>query len=90
MSFGTKKFFKRFARKLKESIGPGPYNANGIPVSCIHCRYDKFKHGYAQLNTSLMSFLNLDFANRSANILTCDRCGYIHWFNKEVKRGSRK
>lgn len=29
---------------------------------------------------------NLDFANRSANILTCDRCGYVHWFNKDIKK----
>ena len=71
-----------FHRNEKEIGGPGPYRANGIPITCVHCKYDKFAHGYAQLNTAFMTFLNLDFANRSANILTCDRCGYVHWFTE--------
>ncbi|WP_379144540.1 hypothetical protein [Paenibacillus sp. sgz500992] len=82
----AKRFFKLFAKNIKESTGPGYYQANGIYVTCVHCQYDKFEHGYAQLNTALLSFLNLDFANRSANTLTCHRCGYIHWFNKDIKR----
>lgn len=86
MSNGAKRFFKLFAKKLKESKGPGQYKVNGINITCVHCQYNKFEHGYAQLNTALLSFLNLDFANRSANILTCDRCGYVHWFNKDIKR----
>lgn len=82
----AKRFFKLFAKNIKESTGPSYYQVNGIDVICVHCRYDKFEHGYAQLNTALLSFMNLDFANRSANILTCHRCGYIHWFNKNIKR----
>ncbi|NIK68649.1 hypothetical protein [Paenibacillus sp. BK720] len=77
---------KLFAKNLKEAKGPGEYSANGITVLCVHCHYNKFEKSYAQLNTAFMSFLNLDFANRSANLLICDRCGYIHWFNKEIKR----
>mgnify|MGYP006955273950 CR=1 FL=1 len=86
MSNGTKRFFKLFAKNLKEVKGPGQYRANGIAVTCVHCHYNQFKKGYAQLNTAFLSFLNLDFANRSANILSCDRCGYVHWFAKEVER----
>lgn len=79
-------FFKRFTKKIKQSAGPGKYKAYEIDVICPHCKHDRFDHGYAQLNTALMSFFDLDFANRSAEILTCDRCGYIQWFNKTVKR----
>ncbi|MCM3628281.1 hypothetical protein M3194_12990 [Paenibacillus glycanilyticus] len=86
MPSGAKRFFKLFAKNLKEAKGPGQYSTNGIAITCVHCYHNQFKHGYALLNTSLMSFLNLDFANRSANTLTCDRCGYIHWFNKEIDR----
>lgn len=81
-----KGFFKIFAKNMKKSFGPGEYLANGIAVTCVHCSYHRFEHGHAQLNTSLASFFNLDFANRSATILTCHKCGYVHWFTKQIKR----
>lgn len=56
MSNGAKRFFKVFAKNIKESIGAGRYEANGIKVSCVHCQYDRFEHGYAQLNTAFLSF----------------------------------
>ncbi|MDQ0192832.1 putative nucleic-acid-binding Zn-ribbon protein [Paenibacillus wynnii] len=74
---------------IKIELGRDYYQAYGINVTYTHCQYDKFEHGYAQLNTALLSFLNLDFANRSANILTCHRCGYVQWFNKDIKRVHR-
>ncbi|WNF38350.1 zinc ribbon domain-containing protein [Bacillaceae bacterium IKA-2] len=86
MSNGAKRFFKLFAKNIKESLGAGHYQSVGISITCMHCQYDKFEHGHAQLNTALLSFLNLDFANRTANTLTCHRCGFVHWFNKDVKR----
>ncbi|RXT07131.1 zinc ribbon domain-containing protein [Ammoniphilus sp. CFH 90114] len=86
MSGSAKRFLRLFAKNLKEAGGAGSYQANGISITCVHCQYDKFEHGQAQLNTALLSFFNLDFANRSANILTCHQCGYVHWFNKGVKR----
>lgn len=52
----AKRFFKLFAKNIKESTGPGYYQANGIYVTCVHCQYDKFEHGYAQLNTAFLSF----------------------------------
>jgi predicted nucleic-acid-binding Zn-ribbon protein len=82
----SKKFIKIFAKNMKKSFGPGQYRVNGIDVTCVHCQNDRFEHGYAQLNTALASFLNLDFTNRSATILTCSRCGYVQWFNKKVQR----
>lgn len=86
VSNGKKGFIKLFAKNMKTSFGPGQYQADGIDVTCVHCQYDRFEQGYAQLNTALASFFNLDFANRSATILTCSRCGYVHWFNKKIHR----
>jgi predicted nucleic-acid-binding Zn-ribbon protein len=82
----AKGFFTLFAKNIKKSMGPGQYQANGIQVTCVHCQYDRFESGQALLNTALATFFKLDFANRSAITLTCNRCGYIHWFNRKVNR----
>jgi hypothetical protein len=52
----------------------------GKLVTCSHCSEDRFVEGRAQLNTAGMTFLNLDWANPSAAILTCTSCGRIEWF----------
>ena len=56
------------------------YDVMGKPLVCQVCGYDEFDQRRAQLNTPGLTFLNLDWANRSANCLICKRCGYIHWF----------
>ncbi len=56
----------------------------GIQIQCLHCKYDRFEIGKALLNTRGMTFLDLDWLNENATTLICKRCGYIHWFNKEV------
>jgi hypothetical protein len=77
----------RFFRALKkgfEAMGEAPtgerYLVAGKPVNCAHCAHDRFVEGTAQLNTAGMSFLNLDWANRSAATLACTSCGRIEWF----------
>jgi hypothetical protein len=49
-------------------------------VACLFCSGIEFEKGSALLNTIGMTFLNLDWANRSATILICSQCGYVHWF----------
>ena len=56
------------------------FTAAGKVITCSHCAHDRFAEGHAQLNTAGMSFLNLDWANRSAATLACLRCGHIEWF----------
>jgi len=77
------RFFTAVKRGL-EAMGEAPtgerYSVAGRPVSCGHCRHDHFVEGRAQLNTAGMTFLNLDWANRSAATLTCTACGRIEWF----------
>jgi predicted nucleic-acid-binding Zn-ribbon protein len=56
------------------------FKVAGKPVACSHCAHNRFVEGRAQLNTAALSFLNLDWANRSAATLVCTRCGHIEWF----------
>jgi ribosomal protein S27E len=77
------KFFTAMKRTV-QSMGEAPdgerYSVAGRAVQCGHCRHDRFVEGRAQLNTAGMTFLNLDWANRSAATLTCTGCGRIEWF----------
>ncbi len=76
-------FFNALSR-MGQSMGESPegerYTVAGKPVRCTHCTHDRFVEGRAQLNTAGLSFLNLDWANRSAATLTCTACGRIEWF----------
>ncbi|MHC4510624.1 MAG: DNA-binding protein [Planctomycetota bacterium] len=51
-------------------------------IQCNHCKHTRFLKGSAMLNTAGMTFLGLDWANRTATTLMCDHCGLIHWFGK--------
>jgi hypothetical protein len=77
------KFFTAVQRGI-QAMGEAPdgdrYTVAGRTVSCTHCHADRFVEGRAQLNTAGMTFLNLDWANRSAATLTCTACGRIEWF----------
>jgi len=59
------------------------FSASGASITCPCCQNDTFDKDYRQLNTSGMSFLGLDWANKNATILVCKRCTYISWFMKE-------
>ncbi len=77
------KFFTALARGV-QAMGAAPagerYSVAGKPVACAHCGHDHFVEGRALLNTAGMTFMNLDWANRSAATLTCTNCGRIEWF----------
>lgn len=47
---------------------------------CQICNHDHFSMRRAQLNTRMAEFFDLAWANESAVCLTCEKCGYIHWF----------
>jgi predicted nucleic-acid-binding Zn-ribbon protein len=77
------KFFTAIKRGV-QAMGEAPagerYIVAGIIVNCGHCASDQFVEGRAQLNSAGMTFLNLDWANRSAATLTCTACGHMEWF----------
>jgi predicted nucleic-acid-binding Zn-ribbon protein len=57
-----------------------PVEVCGRAFRCLACGHDRFWQRKAQLNTWAATFLNLDWANRSAICIVCSECGYIHWF----------
>jgi predicted nucleic-acid-binding Zn-ribbon protein len=72
-------------KEREEENRPRRYQSqDGTPVICLHCRNDLFHKSSALLNTRGMTFLGLDWLNESAITLICDRCGYIHWFWKDL------
>lgn len=68
--------------QARKAMGPGHYELAGKPITCPHCQNDIFEAGDAQLNTSTMSFFNLDWLNKSVTVLVCTACGQIQWFSK--------
>ena len=71
---------KGAVRAMGEAPAGERYVVADKAVTCGHCASDRFVEGRAQLNTAGLSFLNLDWANRSAATLTCTSCGRIEWF----------
>ncbi|MEQ8766160.1 MAG: DNA-binding protein [Planctomycetota bacterium] len=67
-------------RHSKEQTGR--YVVAGRQVVCPHCGHDEFEASKSQLNTAGMSFLGLDWANKSAHILICTACSRIEWFGQ--------
>ncbi len=49
-------------------------------VTCPHCGHNEFDQAIALLNTPGMTFMGLDWANRTATVLSCRKCGKIEWF----------
>jgi uncharacterized protein len=63
-----------------ESVPDYTLEIAGAPLRCQHCGHRHFLEKKAQLNTSLLTFFDLDWLNRSAMLYVCCRCGLIHWF----------
>jgi len=86
--------FFQAVKKGFQAMGEAPvgdrFVVAGKAVNCTHCAHDRFVEGRAQLNTAGMSFLNLDWANRSAATLTCTSCGRIEWFLADPEEVSGK
>ncbi len=83
------KFFNALKQGLKaatNSLGPGSFLVEKKQVTCLHCGSKEFTEGIAQLNTVGMTFINLDWADKSAHTLLCSKCGRIEWFMQKPKR----
>lgn len=57
-----------------------PFNIAGIQIRCEICHHEKFYEREGKIQTTAMTFFELDWANASATCLVCERCGYVHWF----------
>lgn len=77
---------KAGVRGAMSAMGPGKYAAGGVAISCAHCKQSEFVKREAQFNTAGMTFLDLDWMNRSGIALVCTTCGLIQWFAKDPDR----
>ena len=73
----TMGFFSSFRSEMNEDWS---YEVAGRQVTCSHCGGTEFEESHAQPNTAGLTFLDLDWANRSATIYICKHCGHIEWF----------
>ncbi|RKY21464.1 MAG: hypothetical protein DRQ55_04275 [Planctomycetota bacterium] len=64
-----------FGRKQAEQV-----RVVGVDLHCEICKHERFFSRDAQLNTAVMSFFDMDWANKTATCFVCERCGYVHWF----------
>lgn len=77
---------KQAAKGFAKAMEGAEYEAAGKKIQCPHCASTIFGEGKAQLNTAGLSFLNLDWLNKSATTLICATCGNIQWFLRAPTR----
>ncbi|PLX19919.1 MAG: hypothetical protein C0599_10025 [Salinivirgaceae bacterium] len=54
----------------------------GNKLICPICTGKQFWTRKTLMNTTGMSFFNLDWANKKATNYICTHCGYVYWFMK--------
>ncbi|MDQ4025793.1 MAG: DNA-binding protein [Actinomycetota bacterium] len=52
----------------------------GQQMRCEICHHMRFFQREGKIQTTAMTFFELDWANASATCLVCEQCGYVHWF----------
>ena len=64
----------------KEKVVKEFFVKRGLKLECVICKNKLFWTRTTLMNTSGMSIIGLDWANKSATNYVCDSCGYVHWF----------
>ncbi|MGI5491379.1 hypothetical protein [Microtetraspora malaysiensis] len=54
---------------------------SGHQLTCDTCDGAVFEQHHWKLQTTGMTFMNLDWANRDAACFVCVACRRIHWFH---------
>ncbi len=73
-------FIESFKRAYSGEEDTRQFEVAGVRVKCSHCGNVHFDEGDALLNTTGLTLLGLDWANRTANLLICTNCGHVEWF----------
>ena len=60
-------------------------HAAGRKLACLVCGERAFDYREIKLNTSGMSFMGLDWANKSGTGVICAACGFVHTFAGPVE-----
>jgi len=58
---------------------------DGKKLSCPVCNHHYFWTRETLMNTTGMTFLGLEWANKKATNYICNHCGYVFWFLPEKK-----
>lgn len=66
----------------KNPKGPivGSFKIIDKKIECLNCGHDKFEMRDILLNTPGLTFLGIDWANRTASALICTNCSRIEWY----------
>ena len=64
----------------KKSAKAGPQVVRGKTVKCLACQNETFRTKRVLLNTMWLTYLGMDWLNRSARVLICEECGFMHWY----------
>ena len=83
---GVGSALRSFADGVASELGSGRYTAAGRPVSCAQCGADEFVARPAVVNTRGLTFFGLDWLDRGAVVLVCERCGLLTWFQRAPDR----
>ena len=52
-------------------------------LECPVCKNHRFWSRETLMNTKGLTFLKLDWANKTAQNYICDNCGYVYWFMEQ-------
>ncbi|ASO07222.1 hypothetical protein AREALGSMS7_03812 [Arenibacter algicola] len=66
-----------FSKKTREPLS---VQVKGKQLNCGVCGNDHFFNKRIQLNTSIFTFLNIDWLNKNATCFVCSNCTHIIWF----------
>lgn len=58
----------------------------GKPFTCRTCGHDTFVNREIKMQTTGMTFFDLDWLNESADGVVCVQCGYVHMFAGNAHR----
>ncbi len=67
-------------KKIFKKKEPQTVDVAGHALVCPVCANKLFWTRKAQLNSSVSTFFNLDWTDRSARCFVCSECTYIFWF----------
>lgn len=74
---GNDGLFRRFQARVRERLRVRDRWQDGDVLALRQYDFDERE---GKVNTTGLTLLDLDWANRSALVLVCKRCGHLEWF----------
>lgn len=67
-------------RMARSSNSAAPLVHLDKTLQCHFCGHDHFYQREGKIQTTGLTLLDLDWLNKSATCVVCERCGFVHWF----------